>query len=91
MVLEISLLTGILKLNLQKHQIRQKEFFKNKNRILSLKDFVFMSQHHSRLGNFIQPDNITHEFVKLKRKAGIKSDITFKSISTHMLNIFSRS
>lgn len=72
-------LTGILKLNLQKHQIRQKEFFKNKNRILSLKDFVFMSQHHSRLGNFIQPDNITHEFVKLKRKAGIKSDITFKS------------
>lgn len=72
-------LTGILKLNLQKHQIQQKEFFKNKNRILSLKDFVFMSQHHSRLGNFIQPDNITHEFVKLKRKAGIKSDITFKS------------
>ena len=72
-------LTGILKLNLQKHQIRQKEFFKNKNRILSLKDFVFMSQYHSRLGNFIQPDNITHEFVKLKRKAGIKSDITFKS------------
>ena len=38
-----------------------------------------MSQHHSRLGNFIQPDNITHEFVKLKCKAGIKSDITFKS------------
>ena len=72
-------LTGTLKINLQRHKLKQKELLKSNNRILSERDFVFMSQHNSRLYNFIQPDNISHEFVKLKRKAGIRSNITFKS------------
>ena len=72
-------LTNIVKSVLNKHREQQKELFKNNSRILTNKDFVFTSNFRGRFGDFIQPDNITHEFVKLKRKAGIKSDITFKS------------
>ena len=72
-------LTNAVKIVLTKHKEQQKELFKTNSRILSAKDFVFTSNFRGRFGDFIQPDSISHEFVKLKRKAGIKSGITFKS------------
>ena len=72
-------LTNMIKTILNKHKEQQKELFKKNSRILSARDFVFTSNFKGRFGDFIQPDNITHLFVKLKQKAGIKTDITFKS------------
>lgn len=72
-------LTDTVKTILAKHKEQQKELFKTNSRILTVKDFVFTSNFRGRFGDFIQPDSISHEFVKLKRKAGIKSGITFKS------------
>lgn len=72
-------LTNVVKTFLSRHKEQQKALFKTNNRILTNKDFVFTSQDPRRLMEFVQPDSLSHEFVKLKRKAGIKSDISFKS------------
>lgn len=80
-------LTNTSKSVLKKQFDKQKKLFAEQGRILSQKDFVFTSTFRGKFGDIMQPDSITHGFVKLKRAAGIKAPITFKSFRHTMLTI----
>lgn len=84
-------LTNASEIALKKQFEKQKKLYADHNRILSLNDFVFASTFSSKFGDIMEPDSITHGFVKLKKAAGIKSHITFKSFRHTLLTTLGES